>query len=96
MLGRPTTGQVAVVTTASIGTGETESPSTAMKGRRFLIAQNVHATQHLFVRFVTGVTTSNGIKVAAGTSITLEIGDQVRTFWTADGASTDLRYIEIG
>jgi hypothetical protein len=62
-------------------------------GRESIVIQNVHASNDLYVG-PSGVTTSSGVKVPAGQSITFDdyIGP---VYGIASAASTDVRYLEV-
>jgi hypothetical protein len=63
--------------------------------RRSVVVQNAHASNVLYVGANSSVTTSNGIKIAAGDSISFN--DYVGTLYgIASGASTDVRVFEVG
>ena len=63
-------------------------------GRRSVVVQNLHASNDLYIGDDANVTTSNGVKVAAGQSISFEeyIGP---VYGIASGAGTDVRVLEV-
>lgn len=77
---------------ASIGTSAAQIVS-GRSQRDGLVVQNLHATNNLYVGDST-VTTSTGVKVVAGGSITVdELSGPL--YGIADGASTDVRVMEV-
>lgn len=65
----------------------------ASKLRAGVIVQNAHASNDLYIGSDSDVTTSNGLKVAAGESILLPTRAVV--YGVASGASTDVRYFGV-
>jgi hypothetical protein len=72
-------------TLVSVTNVETALPTIALAGRRRAIIQNQSGSQ-IFVG-PTGVTTANGIKVTAGSSLSLEVGPNVALFAISSTAS---------
>lgn len=60
--------------------------------RKAIVVQNVHASQDLYLGDDSSVTTSNGLKVAAGESILVPTTGPI--YGIASGAGTDVRYFE--
>lgn len=78
--------------TASIGAAA--ALLVAARGRReSVIIQNNHATQTLHIGSDLSVTTSTGLKIAAGGSLTLE-GYQGDVYAIGSGAATTANYFE--
>lgn len=77
---------VAVATTATLIVGA--------GNRRSIIVQNNHATQILYVGDDNGVTTSTGLKIAAGASLTLEAYTGA-LYGIGSGAATTTNYFEV-
>lgn len=75
----------------SIGTSATTVVA-AGRQRQSVLIQNAHASQVLYVDTASDLTTSTGIKVAAGESVRLKTRKKV--YGIASGASTDVRYLE--
>lgn len=82
--GRVTVGTVSVGASATL-------IRAARTSRDAVIIQNVHASQVLYLGD-SAVTTSTGLKVAAGESIQLPTCGDV--YGIASGAATDVRYFE--
>lgn len=82
----------AVYGTASIG-GTATLLVAARQRRENIIIQNNHATQTLHVGNDSNVTTANGLKIAAGGSLTLE-GYQGAIYVIGSGAGTTTNYFE--
>lgn len=61
--------------------------------RTAVLLQNLHATQDLYVGPTSGVSTANGIKIAAGATMTLPFRGTI--YGIATGAATDVRYWEV-
>jgi hypothetical protein len=77
--------------TASIG-GTAALLLAARQRRESVIIQNNHATQTLHLGNDADVTTANGLKLAAGTSVTLETAGVI---WAiGSGAGTTVNYWE--
>lgn len=75
--------------TVSIGTSA--AIVLAAASRRTVIVQNNHATQILYLGDDSSVTTSTGLKVAAGASVTLQ--DYIGPLYgIASGATTTVNY----
>lgn len=77
---------VSVGTTAAVIASRRDS-------RNSIIVQNVHASQVLYVGTDSSVTTSNGLKVAAGESVKIDDYRGV-VYGIASGAATDVRFLE--
>lgn len=88
-----------VTNTATYGTVSIGTSAAVIKAahgsRTSLVVQNAHATNTLYVGSDSSVTTSNGVVVAAGASVTFDdyTGD---VYGIASGASTDVRYFQVG
>lgn len=82
------------VTTASVGTTEAQLLAVPLAGRTDVLIQNVSASNDLYVRKVTGVTTSNGIKIPKKSSMSIPLGESQTLYAIADGAATDVRLME--
>jgi hypothetical protein len=67
----------------------------ARASRRSIVVQNAHAANVLTVGMDSSVTTSNGIRLGPGDSLTLE-GYTGAVYGIASAASTDVRYFEVG
>lgn len=78
---------------ASIG-GTAALILAAKTTRQSVIVQNVHATQILYLGNDASVTTSNGLRVAAGAERVLT-GYHGALYGIASGAATDVRYFEV-
>lgn len=78
--------------TASVGTSAVLIRS-GKSGRDGIIIQNVHATQVVYIGSDASVATTTGLKVAAGSSVTLDFYNGP-VYGIADGASTDVRFFE--
>lgn len=63
--------------------------------RNSILVQNVHASNDLYVGLDASVSTSNGIKIAAGQSMEIYDGGS-EVYGIASGAGTDVRFMEIG
>jgi hypothetical protein len=84
----------AQVTSAAATIGGTAAVvAAARQSRRNLIVQNLHASQDLYVG-PSGVTTSSGVKVAAGQSVGF-VDFNGTLYGIASGAGTDVRVLEI-
>lgn len=77
---------------ASIGTSAAVVVA-ASSLRKGIIVQNAHASQDLYLGSDDDVTTSTGLKIAAGESILLPTTAVV--YGIASGASTDVRYFGV-
>lgn len=86
-------GSTAAYGTVAIG-GAAAVIKAAKTTRKSIVVQNVHATQILYVGSDSSVTTSNGLKVAAGASVTLDDYNGP-VYGIASGADTDVRYFEV-
>lgn len=82
------------VTTATVGTSEAELAGTPLDGRKSVIIQNVSNNRDVYVRGVTGVSTSNGICIPALASMEFMLGESLNIFAIADGAGADVRIVE--
>ncbi len=80
-------------TAVSVGTSATALPGTALTGRRFIEVQNL-ANAPIFLGG-SGVTTSNGIRIAAGASRSGEVGDDVGLFAIKAAGTADVRVLEL-
>lgn len=76
----------------TVGTGE--ATHVTGTGCRRLRIYNNHASNVLYYRHATGVTTSNGFPIQPGAQDELEIAAGVTVYLTASGASTDVRLRE--
>jgi hypothetical protein len=63
--------------------------------RRGVVIQNVHATQDLYIGSDSSVATTTGLKIIAGASREL-LDYSGPVYGIASGASTDVRYFEVG
>jgi hypothetical protein len=77
--------------TASIG-GTAALLLSARRRRENVVTQNNHATQTLHLGTNSSVTTANGLKVAAGQSVTLNYKGAI--YAIASGAATTVNYWE--
>jgi hypothetical protein len=81
-------------TSATVGT----SAALLVAGRtlrKSILIQNAHGSNKLYVGVASTVTTSSGIRLDPDNSI--EFTDYLGPIYAiADGASTDVRYLEIG
>lgn len=85
---------VAVEDTAvSVTTSATALPGTALTGRRKIYIQNLD-NQAIFLGG-SGVTTSNGLRIAAGGVFEDEVGDDVGLFAIAAAGTADVRVLEL-
>lgn len=85
------TGSYAAVTIgASAAVVKSGKPS-----RKSILIQNLHATQVLYLGLDSSVTTSNGLRVAAGESVRIDDYNGP-VYGIASGAGTDVRYLEVG
>jgi hypothetical protein len=67
----------------------------ASSRRKSVLLQNVHATNKLYIGLADTVTTSTGVRLNPGEAIEFE--DYLGPVYAiADGASTDVRYIQVG
>lgn len=79
-------GAVAVAATATV--------IATSKKRSRIIVQNNHASQTLHLGDDSSVTTANGLKLAAGASVTLE-GFSGTLYGIGSGADTTTNYFEV-
>lgn len=79
-------GTVAVAATATLIVSDRSR-------REAVIIQNNHATQTLHLGYDSSVTTSSGLKIAPGASVTLETQRQV--YGIGSGAATTTNYLEL-
>lgn len=68
--------------------------------RKGLLIQNNHASQNVFVGTSSSVTASgaaatDGVKIAAGATLTIPVRQTGAIYAIADGAATDVRYFEV-
>lgn len=80
-------------TAVSVTTTATALPATNLTGRRYILIQNLAGTQ-IFLGG-SGVTTSNGIRLAAGASWEGEVGDDVNLFAIKATGTADVRVLEL-
>lgn len=66
----------------------------ARSNRKSITIQNVHASQILYIGGDASVTTSNGLRIAAGAERTIE-GYNGPIYGIASGAATDVRVFEV-
>lgn len=86
-------GSKAAYATVSIGASAAIIKA-GRTSRKSIIVQNVHATNVLYLGNNSSVTTSNGLKLAAGESVAFD-GYNGDVYGIASGASTDVRYFEV-
>lgn len=77
----------------SVGLTEVALPTTALAGRTRILIQN-NGEKPLFVG-KTGVSTSNGIEVAKGGTLSLEAGQGLALFGVSTAAAQDIRVLEL-
>jgi hypothetical protein len=80
-------------TAVSVTTTATALPATNLVGRRYIIIQNLGGAQ-MFLGG-SGVTTANGIRIAAGASWEGEVGDDVNLFAIKASGTSDVRVLEL-
>lgn len=85
-------GTLGAYNTVSVGTSATLIRAAA-SARDAIIVQNAHASNLLYIGTDSSVTTSNGLRVGAGESISVPTRGNV--YGIASGASTDVRYLEV-
>lgn len=81
------------VTTASVGASEVQLVSTPLTGRTRVEIQNL-GHKDVWIRQITGVSTSNGLKIPKGSSFEQALDAGASIFAISDGASADLRIAE--
>ncbi len=81
-------GTVTATTTAG------KCPATASKGRRMIRIQNLGAVAIYWGN--SGVTSANGIEVAAGASDIIDLGPDTDLYVIAASSTADVRYAELG
>jgi hypothetical protein len=79
--------------TVAIGTSEVALPTTALAGRTKMVIQNT-SSNPVYVG-ATGLTTSTGIQIAKGATLTLEIGQSIALFGIAGSAANTVRIMEL-
>ena len=77
----------------SVGLTEVALPTTALAGRTRMMIQN-SGEKSIYVG-PTGVSTSSGLEVTKGGTLSLEIGEGVSLFAISDTASQDVRVFEL-
>lgn len=80
-------------TAVSVGTSATALPATNLTGRKKIYIQNL-ASAPIFLGG-SGVTTSNGIRIAAGAVWEDEVGDDVNLFAIKAAGTADVRVLEL-
>lgn len=80
-------------TAVSVTTTATALPATALTGRRKIYVQNLD-NQPIFLGG-SGVTTANGIRIAAGAVFEDEVGDDVGLFAINASGTADVRVLEL-
>lgn len=82
-----------VSTVVTVGATEVALPTTAAVGRRRMIIQNT-SSNDVYVG-ATGITTTTGLRIGKGATLSLEIGENVNMFAIAAGAGNDVRVMEL-
>lgn len=77
----------------TVGATEVALPTSALAGRRRMMVQNV-SNNDVYVG-PTGVSTANGLRLAKGATLSLEIGQSVNLFAVAGTAGNELRVFEL-
>jgi hypothetical protein len=77
----------------TVGATAAQIDATPLAGRRRAILQN-QSQKYIFVG-PSGVTASSGIKLAPGSSLTLEIGQDVPIYAISTAAGQELRFMEL-
>lgn len=81
------------VTTATVNTSESQLVSSPLANRLRVEIQNL-GTKDVWIRQITGVSTSNGLKIPKGSSYEQALDAGASIFAISDGASADLRIAE--
>lgn len=81
------------VTTQAVGASEVQLVSTPLTGRTRVEIQNL-GSKDVWIRQITGVSTSNGLKISKGSSFVEALDAGAAIFAISDGASADLRIAE--
>lgn len=87
----PNIGAAAVEVT--VGATEVALPTSALAGRRRMFIQNI-SNNDIYVG-PTGVVTTSGFRVAKGSTLALEVGQNVALFGIAAGAGNAVRVFEL-
>lgn len=87
----PNIGAASVAVT--VGATEVALPTTALAGRRRMMIQNV-SSNDIYVG-PTGVTTSSGLRVSKGSTLSIEIGEDVLLYGIAGSAGNSVRVFEL-
>jgi hypothetical protein len=81
-----------LITAATVGTSE--STYVTGTGSQRVRLYNNHASNVLYYRHATGVTTANGYPVPAGAQDEIDLAVGITLYLVASGASTDVRIRE--
>lgn len=85
---------ISVVTSVTtVGAVAVALPAAAAAGRRRMMIQNT-SNNDVYVG-ATGLTTTTGLRIAKGATLSLEIGQNVNMFAIASGAGNDVRVMEL-
>jgi hypothetical protein len=77
----------------SVTTSATALPATALAGRRQIMIQNLH-NKEIFIGD-SAVSSSNGLRVAAGATLTLEVGEDVIMYGIVAAGTAACRVLEL-
>lgn len=80
-------------TARTVTTSATALPASALDGRRQILIQNL-GSKEMFIGD-SGVTTSSGLRVAAGATVTLELGSDVALYGIVATGSNNVRVLEL-
>lgn len=78
----------------SIGTSAAPLPTTALKHRRAIIIQNVHASNKLYVGHTSTIDTLSGFRLEPGDVLTIPMIEDFVVYTIANVTDTDVRIIE--
>lgn len=79
-------------TAVTVGATEVALPTAALAGRREIFVQNL-SSNDIYVG-PTGVTTSSGLRVAKGATLTMKAGQNIALYGIAAGAGNEVRVFE--
>ena len=77
----------------TVGTGAVALPTTALSGRMRLVVQNL-GSKAIFIG-PSGVTTTSGMQVSAGSTLVVELGDAVNLYGISTAAGQNVRVFEL-
>jgi len=82
-------------TATTVGTSAAALIATALNGRTNLLIQNL-GSKAIFIGSSAAVTSANGVRIAAGSDLTVEVGENVSLFAISTAAGQDVRLLEVG